>query len=278
MFTQDKGCIRLFRLAGITVFLHWSWFLVAFLELELRRDKYDSLAWNVAEYLTLFGIVLLHEFGHAMACRQVGGKAERIVLWPMGGVAFVNPPPRPGALLWSIVAGPLVNVLLVPVSIGLCFVASSVSGPLPHGPFNTFCHTVAIQWRRQCLAFSRLRPMQESKRSRTKAICRGIGRNEKYHSRALYPPSRNIPLGLAVEACRARQRPRTSRPRNRCAGGARSPAISRGRGFPAHPPPGFLASPLAAPVGGSGFLGCRGEERASDFGGGVAGQVERPGR
>ena len=144
MFTQDKGCIRLFRLAGITVFLHWSWFLVAFLELKLRRDKYDSPAWNVAEYLTLFGIVLLHEFGHAMACRQVGGKAERIVLWPMGGVAFVNPPPRPGALLWSIVAGPLVNVLLVPVSIGLCALASSVSGPLPHGQFNTFCHTVAI--------------------------------------------------------------------------------------------------------------------------------------
>ena len=144
MFTQDKGCIRLFRLAGITVFLHWSWFVVALLELQLRRDKYDSLAWNVAEYLTLFGIVLLHEFGHALACRQVGGKSERIVLWPMGGVAFVNPPPRPGALLWSIVAGPLVNVLLVPVTIGLCALASSVSGPLPHGQFYTFCHAVAI--------------------------------------------------------------------------------------------------------------------------------------
>jgi len=37
------------------------------------------------------------------------------VLWPLGGVAYVNPPQRPGATLWSIAAGPLVNVALVPV-------------------------------------------------------------------------------------------------------------------------------------------------------------------
>src|SRR5207247_11342879 len=57
-------------------------------------------------------IVLLHEYGHALACRQVGGIANRIVLWPLGGVAYVDPPPRPGAMLWSIAAGPLVNVVL----------------------------------------------------------------------------------------------------------------------------------------------------------------------
>jgi hypothetical protein len=41
------------------------------------------------------------------------------VLWPLGGVAYVDPPQRPGATLWSIAAGPLVNVALVPVMIGL---------------------------------------------------------------------------------------------------------------------------------------------------------------
>src|SRR5207245_11150655 len=68
--------------------------------------------WNILEYLALFSIVLLHEYGHALACRQVGGIANRIVLWPLGGVAYVDPPPRPGAMLWSIAAGPLVNVVL----------------------------------------------------------------------------------------------------------------------------------------------------------------------
>ncbi|HLK31446.1 MAG TPA: site-2 protease family protein, partial [Terriglobales bacterium] len=46
---------------------------------------------------------------------QVGGRSDHIVLWPLGGVAFVDPPPRPGATLWSIAAGPLVNVVLLPV-------------------------------------------------------------------------------------------------------------------------------------------------------------------
>jgi Zn-dependent protease len=110
-----SGAIHLFRLAGVDVFLHWSWFLVAAYEIQARDGRYSSVTWSVAEYLALFLIVLTHEFGHAMACRQVGGTANRIVLWPLGGVAYVNPPQRPGAMLWSIAAGPLVNVALLPI-------------------------------------------------------------------------------------------------------------------------------------------------------------------
>lgn len=114
------GAFRLFQLAGITVSLHWSWFLVAVWHTSHTR-LYANGFWSLAQYLTLFLIVLLHEFGHALACRQVGGQAQRIVLWPLGGIAFVAPPRRPGALLWSIAAGPLVNVLLAPVLFGLYF-------------------------------------------------------------------------------------------------------------------------------------------------------------
>src|SRR6201987_5879010 len=110
-----QSSIRLFRFAGIDVFLHWSWFVVAIYELSGPSRRYTSFTWNVIEYLALFAIVLMHEFGHALACRQVGGVANRIVLWPLGGVAYVDPPPRPGATLWSIAAGPLVNVALFPI-------------------------------------------------------------------------------------------------------------------------------------------------------------------
>src|SRR6202162_2172083 len=115
MPTARQGTIRLFRFSGIDVFLHWSWFLVAAYEIQTRKGSYSSLTWNVLEYLALFLIVMIHEFGHALACRQVGGTANQIVLWPLGGVAYVDPPPRPGATLWSIAAGPLVNVALIPV-------------------------------------------------------------------------------------------------------------------------------------------------------------------
>jgi len=110
-----RGSIRLFRLAGITVYLHWSWFIVAVLIIELRSNAYSSPVWNVLEYAALFLIVMIHEFGHQLACRSVGGKTNDIILFPLGGVAYVSPPQRPGAQLWSIAAGPLVNLALIPV-------------------------------------------------------------------------------------------------------------------------------------------------------------------
>jgi len=127
MPSARQGSIHLFRFSGIDLFLHWSWFLVAAFEIESRKGRYSSVTWNVVEYLALFLIVMLHEFGHALACRQVGGTANQIVLWPLGGVAYVNPPPRPGATLWSIAAGPLVNVVLLPV-LAVAFVLSRSLG------------------------------------------------------------------------------------------------------------------------------------------------------
>src|SRR5471030_41216 len=111
----NKGSFKIFSLAGIGVYVHWSWFLVAIYSVQFRTQAYSSMIWNVLEYLSLFAIVLIHEFGHQLACRSVGGQTHDIVLWPLGGVAYVSPPQRPGAQLWSIAAGPLVNVILVPI-------------------------------------------------------------------------------------------------------------------------------------------------------------------
>lgn len=128
MTPTRQGSIRLFRFAGIDLYLHWSWFLVAAYEATSRTGGYSSALWNVLEYLTLFLIVTLHEFGHALACRQVGGHSDQIVLWPLGGVAYVSPPQRPGATLWSIAAGPMVNVALVPILTTALLVFGSLGG------------------------------------------------------------------------------------------------------------------------------------------------------
>jgi Zn-dependent protease len=129
MRTAPQGSIHLFKFKGIDVFLHWSWFLVAAYEIQLRKGLYSSISWNILEYLALFLIVMTHEFGHSLACRQVGGRADRIVLWPLGGVAYVDPPARPGATLWSIAAGPLVNVALAPIFLILYIAARSAHWP-----------------------------------------------------------------------------------------------------------------------------------------------------
>ena len=142
MPTGRQGSIHLFRFSGVDVFLHWSWFLVAAYEIQLRKGLYSSVTWNVLEYLALFLIVLLHEFGHALACRQVGGRADRIVLWPLGGVAYVDPPPRPGATLWSIAAGPLVNVALLPILLVALAAGRSLGWPEAHPDLYRLVQTI----------------------------------------------------------------------------------------------------------------------------------------
>lgn len=136
-----QGSIKLFRLFGIDVYIHWAWFL-AFFYFISRPHPYSNYAWNALEILALFAIVLTHEFGHQLACRQVGGETHDIILWPLGGVAYVTPPQRPGAQLWSIAAGPLVNVLLVPILSLLVSVSSHLEWYDSNPDLYQFCHNL----------------------------------------------------------------------------------------------------------------------------------------
>lgn len=112
---MKRGAFPLFRVAGVRVYLHFSWFIVAWYEIASSESRYHWRGWAAVEYMAIFGVILLHELGHALACRSTGGRADEIVLWPLGGLAFVDPPPRATAVLWSIAAGPLVNVVLFPI-------------------------------------------------------------------------------------------------------------------------------------------------------------------
>lgn len=137
-----KGALPIFRLAGVRVYLHFTWFIVAALEVTRFAHRYHNPIWAGLEYCALFGVVLLHEFGHAFACRQTGGEADTIVLWPLGGIAFVKPPARPGAYLWSIAAGPLVNVILFPLFTLFAFMLTRLHWETVHPDFYQFVQTV----------------------------------------------------------------------------------------------------------------------------------------
>jgi len=69
--------------------------------------------------------VTLHESPCA-ACRQVGGQANQIVLWPLGGVAYVDPPPRPAQPLWSIARRALRECCALPILLGLVWLSGSL--------------------------------------------------------------------------------------------------------------------------------------------------------
>jgi Zn-dependent protease len=158
MLPTRQGSLRLFRFAGIDVNLHWSWFIVAVFGINMRGREYTSVAWNALEYIALFGIVLLHEMGHALACRQVGGKADTIVLWPLGGVAYVSPPPRPAPILWSIAAGPLVNLILAPV-LTVLLVSFARGSPFGAGNSNVASFIQALWFINLAILFFNLLPI-----------------------------------------------------------------------------------------------------------------------
>ncbi len=62
--------------------------------------------------LLLFVSVLLHEFGHCFAGRWMDGDAQDILMWPLGGLAYVEVPHTPRAHFVMVAGGPLVNVAI----------------------------------------------------------------------------------------------------------------------------------------------------------------------
>lgn len=118
------------RIAGISVRIHII-FLV-FIIIELLKSAWAQPGqggqtsitfWlTVIEMACLFGIVLVHEFGHSLACRWTGGEANEILMWPLGGLAFCLPKNHWRAHFITAIGGPLVNViicLVVGVTLGM---------------------------------------------------------------------------------------------------------------------------------------------------------------
>lgn len=108
--------LPVFRAFGIQVRVHLFFFVVT-LGLYLRQvTAKDSIVspWDVFAFtvLLLFFIILIHEFGHCFGGRAVGGEANEILIWPLGGLAFVDVPQTPRAHNITVAAGPGVNLAI----------------------------------------------------------------------------------------------------------------------------------------------------------------------
>lgn len=121
--------LNLGRLAGIRVRLHVLFILWVGFEL-LRSLAHGSVLAILAITVLLFGVVLLHELGHCFGARAVGGDADEILLWPLGGLAMVRTPMRPGPALITTAAGPAVNLILCLLTLFAMTILGSASSVL----------------------------------------------------------------------------------------------------------------------------------------------------
>ncbi|MGB3683238.1 MAG: site-2 protease family protein [Rubrobacteraceae bacterium] len=117
--------IKVGRAFGIDVKVHWTFLLLlgffAFLSYSNTGDLINALV-TVLIVVTLFLCVLLHEYGHSLVAQRMGIEIQDITLLPIGGLARMKAmPERPIDEVKVAVAGPLVNVALAPVFIGLAF-------------------------------------------------------------------------------------------------------------------------------------------------------------
>jgi Zn-dependent protease len=79
-----------------------------------------------ALFVVMFVSVLFHEIGHILAACATDGTGDEILMWPFGGLAFVETS-TPRSQRLTAAAGPLVNLLLC----GLFLPAVLVSDTLP---------------------------------------------------------------------------------------------------------------------------------------------------
>lgn len=115
------------RVAGIDVRIHATFFLLlAVFGYIGYGDGGVAAAWTMMAFiLLLFGCVLLHEFGHALAARCFGIRTPDITLLPIGGLARLERMPRqPWQELVVALAGPAVNVV---IAAGLFLVLGNIT-------------------------------------------------------------------------------------------------------------------------------------------------------
>ena len=127
--TWSVGAGRYF---GISVRVHLAFLLFIVLSiLEATMHEWPPLGVVLMGMGMLFVCVLLHEFGHCWGARRVGGTAEEVLLWPLGGLAYCDVPMTPRAQMATTISGPAVNVILLAAcGVGLVLLGE----PVPWNP------------------------------------------------------------------------------------------------------------------------------------------------
>jgi Zn-dependent protease len=129
-----SGSVHLFTIFGIRVRIQSQLLILVGLILLFGIGGFGStVVMRVQSVVTLFLIILLHEFGHCFAARSVGGTADEIVMTPLGGLAMAMAPRRWWPTLVTVAGGPAVNVVICLIcGLGIYLIL----GIFPLGPWT----------------------------------------------------------------------------------------------------------------------------------------------
>jgi len=122
--SEPVGAFRIGRVAGINIYVHWSWFAIfalltwwlseGFFQ-EVYEDWSKQEAWIVSVITTLlfFSSVLLHELSHSLVAKRLGLPVSHITLFIFGGVSALGGEPTSAKQEFQVaIVGPLTSFAL----------------------------------------------------------------------------------------------------------------------------------------------------------------------
>jgi Zn-dependent protease/CBS domain-containing protein len=137
------GSIRVARLFGIDINIHFSWiviffFLVTNLSESFYPDQFPqwsrqkTFVVSAVSALLFFASVVAHELAHSLVARRFQMAVSSITLFMLGGVAsLTREPPSAKAELFMAAAGPLTSIVIGVTSVILAYAADAAQASAP---------------------------------------------------------------------------------------------------------------------------------------------------
>jgi Zn-dependent protease len=134
-----KAHIKLGRIFGVAVGLHYSWIIIALLVTLSLRSQFavDHPTWDISTIWTIaiitgllfFVSILLHELSHAAVAKLRGIPVRAITLFALGGVAQIEKDAADAkSEFWMGIIGPITSAVIGVVCLGLAWLPR----PFPH--------------------------------------------------------------------------------------------------------------------------------------------------
>ena len=107
-----SGSVGSVRLLGVPIRLHFTFVLLLIGLVVIGLSSNQSPGNYTLFVLAVIASVLLHEFGHAFVSSRYRIRTIEIVMYPIGGVARLERPPKPWEEFWIALTGPAVNLAI----------------------------------------------------------------------------------------------------------------------------------------------------------------------
>lgn len=140
-----KAQIKLGRIFGIEIGLHYSWIIIALLITlslaghfrEHNPDWGDTLSWGLAiiTAVLFFAAIVAHELSHAVVAKSRGLPVRSITLFALGGVAQIEKEAEDAKTeFWMGIIGPITSLVIGAICLGIAYALGWTPPDFPARP------------------------------------------------------------------------------------------------------------------------------------------------